>query len=86
MDSVTTPVESNQEAAREFEFKEVVPALQALCGIGERERGLAAVDIINALANGYASVLTQLLGHKATVGLLRSHADHLEKHPPEAQA
>ena len=78
MSDETPKLNSNPEESMILARDVFTPALQQACAAA-RERGAQEIDIINGALNAHANLLIQLLGHGPAAGLMKAHADHVEK-------
>ncbi|MDC0400177.1 hypothetical protein OAN59_10800 [Alphaproteobacteria bacterium] len=63
--------------------KEIMePALQN--ALRSAEGKAPPVELMSALANTYASLLVDLLGHSAAASFMRGHADHIASLEPSS--
>lgn len=72
-------MEQNPEVSRKLTQETFTPLILKACADAEKS-GVQMIDLLNALSNAYADVLVGILGSKGAAGLMREHADHLERH------
>ncbi len=69
---------SNPDESMRIARDVFTPALQQACATA-REQGAQEIDIINGALNAHANLLVQLLGYGPAAGLMKAHAEHIDK-------
>ncbi|MBB4267065.1 hypothetical protein [Roseospira visakhapatnamensis] len=76
---MTEKIPSNPELANSLYEEIFMPALAQAIKTSLEDKGARIIDVINAMANAYAMCLSQSIGAEHAAGLMRQHADELEK-------
>jgi hypothetical protein len=72
-------IPSNPELANSLYEEVFMPALSQAIQTSLEDKGALIIDVINAMANAYARCLSESIGPEHAAGLMRQHADQLEK-------
>ena len=84
MSDETPKVTSDPEQSVRLARDVFTPALQQACAAA-REQGAKDIDIINGALNAHANLLVQVLGQGPAIGLMKAHAEHMERVAAQAE-
>lgn len=72
-------IPGNMELANSLYEEVFMPAMVESIRVSMEDKGALIIDVINAMANAYGKCLSDCIGPEHAAGLMRQHADQLEK-------